>query len=316
MKELDFLDIINKTLKDTSLLGDDCALVEENLYITQDTLVENVHFDLKTITPRQLGYKAIAVNLSDLAAALAIPKYISIGFSCPNYIDKMFVEEFYLGINEICEKYNVKVIGGDITGANSLFISITAIGKKISKYDISRSFASVNDVICVVGNHGSSSCGFFLLNQKDFNYPQITKEHLTPEPKLVVSSQICSCMTRNIATMDTSDGLADALFKVAVSSNKTLEVDFSSIPFDPKIVEVAIKYNKNYEDWILWGGEDYGLLICMPEEMFTQIDNNSLIKIGKVKEKSQTPVIIRNSESYSKIDLQVFNSKSYNHFEN
>ena len=108
MKELEYLDIINKTLSDVSLLGDDCAYLKDfDLCITQDSLVENVHFSLKTTDAYTLGQKAVNVNLSDLAAAGAVPLFVTISLSLPKNKDIDFVKDFYKGVEKSVSKYGV-----------------------------------------------------------------------------------------------------------------------------------------------------------------------------------------------------------------
>lgn len=315
MKELNFIKIINETLNDTSFLGNDCALLQEGLYVTQDNLVENIHFDLNTITPKQLGHKAVAVNLSDLAAALAEPRYITIGFCAPNNIDEKFVKEFYQGVNEICTQFGVKVIGGDITGGSELNLSITAIGKKKSSFNVSRSFAQVDDVVCTVGEHGLSSCGLFLLTQNDTSFPDLIRAHLEPVPQVFTGLELAQKINTSIATMDTSDGLADALFKIATMSKKTIEIDFSLVKTSSLLKEIAKKYDKNFEDWILWGGEDYGLVVCLPIDVYEKCNKNVFNKIGIIKEKLTQPLFIKNCSSCNIISEELFYKKSFNHFE-
>ena len=138
MKELDFLKIINNTLDDNSYLGDDCAYLEDlGIYVTHDTLVEDIHFSMYTTDAYKLGRKAVSVNISDLATALADPKYITVSISTPKLTNNSFIEELYKGINDICNEYGVKVIGGDITGSEKIVISVSAIGKKTTQHSLS-----------------------------------------------------------------------------------------------------------------------------------------------------------------------------------
>ena len=107
MNELRFLEIINKTLDSSSFLGNDCAYLDDfDIFVTQDTLVEDVHFSLYTINPYLLGRKSVSVNLSDLAAALSIPKYILVSLSLPKNTKDYFVSELYRGINDVCQESN------------------------------------------------------------------------------------------------------------------------------------------------------------------------------------------------------------------
>ena len=131
MKELSLINLIkNKIENSSAYIGDDTAFLEElGIVVTTDTLVEDVHFRLKNTTPFDLGFKSMAVNLSDIASDGAIPSYAFVALSLPNYIDEKFVDEFYEGMKELCVRHGVTVAGGDITSSEKLFINITLIGK-------------------------------------------------------------------------------------------------------------------------------------------------------------------------------------------
>ena len=127
MKEKDFINIIKNTLN-SKYIGDDCAnLTDLGIVVTQDSLVEDVHFSLKYFTPYQLGFKSVIVNVSDVVASGAEPKYLTISLSLPNNIEEKFVEEFYKGCKAACG-YEVEIVGGDITGSDKIFVSVCAIG--------------------------------------------------------------------------------------------------------------------------------------------------------------------------------------------
>ena len=199
MKELDFLEIINKTLDETTFLGDDCAYLSDlDIFVTQDTLVENVHFSMYTTNAYKLGRKAVSVNLSDLAAALAEPKYITVSVSMPKLTKHSFVEDLYKGINDVCNEYNVKVIGGDITGSEKIVISITAIGKKVSKYLSSRSNAKKDDYIVVTGNLGASSVGLYALSNFLYADEELLNSHLNPTPRMKEANNLAEILNKDI----------------------------------------------------------------------------------------------------------------------
>ena len=307
MKELQFLNIINKTLTDTQFLGEDCAYLRDlNLYITQDTLCEGVHFDLKYIDFFTLAKKAVAVNLSDLAANLAKPEYITVSLSLPENFNESDFEEFYKGIEYCCKLYKIKVVGGDITGSkNKICISICAIGKPLGNTKISRGFAKKGQIICVTGNYGSSAYALqCLLNGKNCSN-EILKTHLNPAPDLEISKKLAGLNYTQMAVMDSSDGLCDALYKMAEASDKTFEIDFDKIPFDKEIMSYP-----NYKDLIFWGGEDYSLVFCIDEKDLTKVGND-VVKIGKVSD-FQNDCRIKIGDF--KIDKKTFLKKCYNHF--
>lgn len=130
MKEDIFINIIKQALPESaSYIGDDTAYIrEKDLILTQDTLIEDIHFRTRTITPYYLGRKSIAVNLSDIAAAGGVPCYVLISLSMPKNIDENFIKEFYKGVNSICKEHNTLVVGGDLTASEKIVISICVIG--------------------------------------------------------------------------------------------------------------------------------------------------------------------------------------------
>lgn len=315
MKELAFIEVIKNTLSNNSYIGDDCAYLKDlGIVITQDSLVEDIHFSRKFITPYELGYKAISVNLSDIFASGASPKYLTISLSLPADIDNEFIKEFYKACNTLAEKFDFEIVGGDITGSDKIFISICAIGLTENRNISSRSNARHGDLVITTGVHGSSAAGLFLLqNDKEIlKDNKFVKAHLMPEVSNSFSNEISGKIKRDYAMMDTSDGLVDALFKISQSSNVLLFVDFEKVPFDNEIIEVANQTNKDYKDWVLYGGEDYKIVACLDKENLEKLDSSLYTVIGEVKEKiDENFVEIIFDDKIEKInDLE----KTYNHF--
>lgn len=317
MKELEFIETIKNTLSHPKFLGDDCAFLEDlNIFVTHDSLVEDVHFSLKITSPYLLGRKSAAVNLSDLAAGLSAPKYITVSLSLPKNIDNDFVKEFYEGINDICNEYGVKVVGGDITRSDKVFISICAIGKKISKHITSRSFAKKNDLVVTTGNYGTSACGLFCLQNNLIENKDIIQAHINPIPKIKEGLEISKIIDKNIATMDTSDGLMDAIFKISQASKCKIEIDFDSIPIRKETIKVAEENNIDYKNWVLWGGEDYELIACISESKYKELNPETFKIIGKITgEKTAPEVSLKMNSENIIITREVFENKSFNHFE-
>jgi len=181
MKELEFIEIIKNTIADSSFIGDDTAFLQ-GLAITQDTLVEDVHFRVNKITPYELGQKAVAINLSDLAAAGAKPEYILISLSLPPKTTEDFIKDFYSAIDDVCSPQNIKIVGGDITGGEKISITITALGK--AKKHIKRSFAKIGDIIFVTGEHGNSRAGLEILEKNLSPNENFLRAHKTPTPRI------------------------------------------------------------------------------------------------------------------------------------
>lgn len=316
MKELDFLKIISSQLSFSNYLGDDCAYLDElDIFVTQDTLVEDVHFTMYTTTAYLLGRKAVSVNLSDLAAALSVPKYITVSVSLPKNISEDFVSELYRGINDICDEYKVKVIGGDITGSDKIVISVCAIGKKISLYNSSRKYAKKGDYIVVTGNFGSSAAGLYSL-QNFLQVEDVLKNaHINPIPKVFEAEKLATIIDSNIAVIDSSDGLIDALYRISQDSKHSLEIDFDKVPILQETIAFSKRNELDYSEFIKWGGEDFELVACVPEQIYHKLDKNIFKHIGFVQNKDFNPCVQVNFSSHTeRITREIFEKKSYNHF--
>ncbi len=316
MRELDILNIIGNTLDDSSYLGDDCAYLNDlGLYVTHDTLVEDIHFSLYTTDFYNLGRKAVSVNLSDLAAALSQPLYITVSLSVPKKINYASINELYRGINDVCNEHNVKVIGGDVTGSEKVMISVCAIGKKISDFNISRSYARKDYSIIIAGESGSSSAGLYALMNFLYCNESLKNAHINPKAFVKEALQAAKNINTDVAAMDTSDGLMDALYKIAVASKHSIHLDFSKIPINPEVIKFSEHNNLDYKDFVFWGGEDYSLVIILPDEALASLNSNSFITIGRVLNKDNNPAVFVDYGSHTeKITADVFEKKSFNHF--
>ncbi len=282
MKELDFIEIIKKQT-DNGFLGDDCAYLKDlGIVVTQDNLVEDVHFKLNWCTPYQLGYKAVTVNISDILASGAKPAYITIALSLPNDTNEHFVEEFYKGAKSALR--GAEIIGGDITGADKVFISITAIGSDKGRKISSRKSAKPGYVIISKGKFGESSLGLDELMHGG-NRTDLIKSHLEPELDEEFAFEISEKIKDDYAMMDTSDGLADALFKIAQASGVTIRA----------------KYIEG-----MFGAEDYKLVAALPREFLKEINIEYNI-IGEVIERSDCILDIDGKKYKTYDELGLFN---------
>lgn len=280
MKEHDFIKIIQEQTK-SKYLGDDCAYLEDlGITVSQDNFIENIHFKTEWATPYQIGYKAAAVNISDILASGAKPAYITVGLSLPN-VDDIFVKELYRGIQ--AGAYGAQIIGGDITGGESVCISITAIGKTQGRKISSRKNAKPSYVIITRGGFGESSLGLKELINNG-NNKDLIKAHLEPELDIEFSELISTNIDVDYAMMDTSDGLADALFQIAKASKVTIitkEIDG------------------------IFGAEDYKLVAAVPKEFVKNIPNAKII--ANVIEYSGYYLQIGNKKYNDYDDLNLFN---------
>lgn len=282
MKEHDFIKIIKNQTK-SNFLGDDCAYIEGlGIVITQDNFVEDVHFKQEWATPFQIGYKAAVVNISDVLASGAKPKYITVGLSMPG-MSEDFVKELYQGIE--AGSYGAKVIGGDITGGKCIFISICAIGSTKGRKISSRKNAKEGYVVITQGKYGESSKGLQELIEGK-RESEFIKAHLEPKLDPEFSKSIAEQIKADYAMMDTSDGLADTLFQIAQASGVTIKT----------------KYIEG-----MFGAEDYNLVAVVPREILSNIKDYEII--GEVCEYEDASLIIEGKmySSYDELGL-------YNHF--
>lgn len=306
MKEKEFLQTIKNTLN-SKYIGDDCAYLKDlGVVISQDSLVEDVHFKLSYTTPFQLGYKSVMVNISDICASGAKPAYLTISLSLPKNIDINFVKDFYEGAKMAAQ--NVEIVGGDITGSEKIYISVSAIGSTKNRKISSRSNAKIGQKIIVSGSHGSSAAGLKLLLDGKKEPQTLVNAHLMPKAQICFSTQIAENAKTNYAMMDTSDGLMDALSQIANASNVVMSVDFDKIPYDQEI-----KIFDDWQDLIFYGGEDYQLVAAVDENLLKNIHGYTII--GEVlKPKNISGVNINYSDKKEFLTFEQIENKLYNHF--
>ena len=300
MKEKEFISKIIQILG-SGYIGDDCAYLKDlGIVVTQDSLVEDIHFKRDFITPYQLGYKSVMVNLSDIAASGAMAAYLTVALSLPNDINEGFIEEFYKGCKTAC-KGEVKIVGGDITSSDKIYISVCAIGKSEGRNISSRKYAKAGQKVVVSGIHGSSGAGLGLLIKGETKPEKFIKAHLEPQAQTEFGKYLGENIKEPYAAMDTSDGLMDALSTIANESGVLLDIDFDKIPHDKDIEQF-----ENWQNMILYGGEDYQIVATVPENI------NIGTKIGEVKQGLGVNLKIGNEEIfYTKADVE---AKIYNHF--
>ncbi|QCI20010.1 MAG: thiamine-phosphate kinase [Buchnera aphidicola (Brevicoryne brassicae)] len=258
-------------------IGDDSALLKipKNyvLAISTDTLVKGIHF-LQNITPEDLAFKTVAVNLSDLAAMGAQPKWITLSITLPK-ANNIWLEKFSNSFFNILNQYNTKLIGGDTTrGPLSITLSVYGILKKNT--GLLRSNANIGDLIYVTGSLGESAAGLFLLKKKFFiknsiirNY--LINKHLRPTPRVYEGIAIKDVAN---SAIDISDGLISDLGHILKNSQCGANVNLNKIP-----ISTILKDNfqhQNYLDWALNTGEDYELCFTISKKNIKKL--NIIIK--------------------------------------
>lgn len=247
-------------------IGDDCALLtvaeKQLLAVSTDTLVEGIHF-LKTIDPADLGYKALAVNLSDLAAMGADPAWVSLALTLPE-VNADWLEAFSDSLFEQLNYYGMQLIGGDTT-RGPLSMTLTIQGLIPMDRALTRAGAGIGDWIFVTGSLGDSAAGLAILLEQlqvnDTGHRQtLLQRHLRPTPRILQGQAL-----RDLATsaIDISDGLISDLQHVLTASGCGARLDLDALPLSESLLASVDK--EQALKWALTGGEDYELCFTVPE---------------------------------------------------
>jgi thiamine-monophosphate kinase len=248
-------------------IGDDAAVIQtsEDTFqlFTTDALVENDHFSLEWSTPEQIGMKAMEANVSDIAAMGGIPRFFLISLVVTPQTKKSWIQRLYNGIKHACEKYNITLLGGDTTHGSLHMVSISMTGTSTKKTLCLRSDAQAGDIICVSGEVGGSSAGFFSLQKKLPLTPYIRKRHLEPKARLDISRIISSYAH---ALIDISDGVGSEIRHICSQSKKGATLYESALPVHPEVksAEQKLKFPPSF--CALSGGEDFELLFTISEK--------------------------------------------------
>jgi thiamine-monophosphate kinase len=296
------------------VVGDDAAVLEfepdKSLVVTTDVLVDKVHFSDRTTEAFDVGWRAAAANLSDLAAMGAEPIGITVGLSLPGAISVDWVEELYRGLSACLTPYQTPIIGGDLCRSEVVTIAITALGKVVPEKAIRRSQARVGDAIAITGYHGLSRAGLELLLDRTFGTnlssserAELMRAHQQPQPRLDVINLLRTLapVTR-IAGMDSSDGLADAVWQICRASSVGATIDSAHLPISPLLQKLVPR--DLALQWILYGGEDFELVLCLPQEIavtLTERLGRGAAIIGSISFDPKCQLIDRHSGNLSKI---------------
>ena len=260
-------------------IGDDAAVIKSSnnkLVATVDMAVEDIHFNKKWSSPFQIGAKLTTANLADIFAMGAIPKYLLVAAGISELNNSETVTELAKGIRSVADKFEVTVIGGDLSKSEKMTLSITALGE-LSGQPILRSGARVGDLIYLSSLTGLSAAGLAILNRELDRPRYVVEAHLNP--KLVAPDKLIKVAT---SMCDVSDGLATDAAHLSYASNVNfnLSKDLISQAADFKdLAELAKELNEDVFDWILTGGEDHFFLATVGKEN----ESNELgIQIGSV----------------------------------
>ncbi|NTW56689.1 MAG: thiamine-phosphate kinase [Chlorobiaceae bacterium] len=290
-------------------IGDDCAvyrLSEELLQVsTTDILVDQVHFDLLTTPVKHLGSKAMSVNVSDICAMNAIPRYALVSLAIPPSFPVEMIEELYRGMANAAAEYGVAIAGGDTSSSRSgLVISVAVTGEVTEERIAYRRGASPGDLVCVTGMLGGAAAGLrLLMREKDImlehlenretydrnlmadleEYRNAIRSQLLPLARLDIVKFFHSAGIRPTSMIDISDGLSSELQHICRSSNTGALIYENSIPIGPETRLTAEEFQDDALTWALTGGEDYELLFTVPKDSLQDISaHRDISVIGEI----------------------------------
>ena len=299
---IDLIDIPNYVPEQVILgIGDDCAVLpfDEKRYqlVSCDLLVEDIHFIRRRISARQLGYKAIAVNLSDVAAMGGKPVHVLLSVALPPDYTVEEWQLFYQGVQEICAKYQVNVIGGDTTSSSEkLTINVTVLGLVEKQHLHLRRAAQPGDVVFGTGPLGGSRAGLELVLDESIAVSQADRQrlwqaHCQPEPCCEEISALNELAGASLHGLnDISDGLLSECREIAQASQVALVLQPENIPVDDACSRLALQLGADGLQWAMTGGEDYQLVGTMAAaqaeaicEQYAQQTGKQLFMIGTVE---------------------------------
>jgi len=297
-------------------VGDDAAVMkfgDKHVLMTTDLLLEGIHFNLEYVPLKHLGYKAVAVNLSDIYAMNGTPTQITVSLGISARFSLEDIEELYAGMRLACERYHVDLVGGDTSASmTGLTISITCLGTADEKDIVYRNGAKVNDLICVTGNLGTAYMGLQLLERERIaglsktgdaipafeGREYLLERQLKPEPRRDIIEKLRELGIKPTAMMDVSDGLSSEIKHICHQSNVGCSIYEDKIPIDFKAAEVAEEMNLNIVTCALNGGEDYELLFtCDLKDYEKLLTLDDVYLIGHItKPEYGTLLVGRNGE--------------------
>jgi thiamine-monophosphate kinase len=277
-------------------IGDDAAVIDldtEYGLLSSDMLLEGVHFDLTFFPLKHLGYKAIAVNVSDIAAMNGIPHQVTVNIALSNRFSVEAIDELYEGMKAACADYNIDLVGGDTSSSRSgLLISISVFGKVKKDLVTYRNTAKANDILCVTGDLGAAYLGLQLLEREKQVFlanpnmqPElegndyVIQRQLRPEARMDVIYELAEAGVVPTAMIDVSDGLASDLLHLCAQSGVGAIVFEERLPIDDQTYLAATELKLSPMTAALNGGEDYELLFTVPQNAYDLIKNNPKISV-------------------------------------
>ena len=307
-------------------IGDDAAVCDFSAgqtVLTTDLLVEGIHFDLSYMPLKHLGYKSVVVNLSDVYAMNAKPAQITVSLAVSNRFSLEALEELYAGIRLACQNYKVDLVGGDTTSSTTgLILSITATGQAAAEKIVRRNGAQANDLLVVSGDLGGAYAGLQILEREKAVFkanpqsqPDLTpysysiERQLKPEARKDVFELLDEWDLVPNAMMDISDGLSSEILHLCKQGQLGCHLYEEKLPIDPEVVSICEEFKINSSTAVLNGGEDYELLMAVPQSAFEKVKNHPWLSIiGHFTDKQEEAYLINGLEQAIPLEAQGWNA--------
>lgn len=270
-------------------IGDDCAVLAlpngRCLLLTTDMLINRVHFQLKTLTPFELGWKSLAVNLSDIAAMGGRPVCFLLSIGITPDLPAQFLDEFKQGLFACGNTYQVDLVGGDtVISRTDLCLNLTVVGESETVHLLRRSGAQNGDIIVLGRPTGESAAGLHMMLENPpcvlpTTADVLRKAHVQPTPQLELGQMLAQEGLAS-AAIDISDGLLQDLGHVCEQSGLGAEIDAHAVPLSDALVAFSHVTGVNALDLALAGGEDYALLFCVPVDRLERCQELAQQQLG------------------------------------
>jgi len=303
MDEFAFINTIKQaSYKQASLIkgvGDDAAVfrqTSQDIVTAVDTFVENIHFSCETMEPFHIGYRALAANVSDLAAMGAQPAFFLVSIVIPSHWKPQAIQQIVTGMQALAGAYRMDLIGGDTVAGKEFSLSITVIGYVPGGKSRYRHVAKADDVVFATGTLGDSRAGLHILtNPGNYNDHEFyVKRHQMPSPRVSFARNL-EGLSR-LALNDISDGIANEAAEIAEASGVTFVLDFAKLPVSDAFHQFTAEQQRT---WQLFGGEDFELLGTVPKSDWSKVVQAAqeagvkVTEIGYVTEKDHDAVYLQ-----------------------
>lgn len=302
-------------------IGDDAAVYEAsqdcNQVVCIDTMVEGVHFLRNLSSPFEIGYKALAVNISDLAAMSAKPLYYLISLAVPSSWHERDLIEIYEGMKKLSAEYKMDLLGGDtVSTSDKLVITVTVIGEVERSRKTLRSNAENGDIVFVTGTLGDSAAGLAVLLGKTSIHTLSLKNYFIEKHKMPVPQVKAGRLIGELnraSLNDISDGLASELNEISEASHIGITIEEEILPISDELL--TLQSTHNIQDWVLYGGEDYELVGTTSPDSWEKLKKSShdlgikVTQIGIVDPSHKGVLLKTKSKEYVKLE-----KLGYNHF--